>query len=254
MSKQKRNYGVKDMLEWKFEDINQIPQEWIDHLGNISQGFRMIIHGKSGHGKTEYVLQLCKMFAMYYGKVNLNNVEQGRSKTIKEAAIRNNLQEIPAGKFSFCDPTQRVFDTWFKRLSGKNQGRFIVLDSLDYMKLTLEQFKLMHEKFKHKNIIIVAWDDPMDANAKKIRYMCDIKVKVHNFKAKIVSRFGGNKTWNIWKDHHNANYDEKVKEQVKLGENSFESEYVEDDVTILEGNETGAPESQATKLQEVTSC
>jgi hypothetical protein len=211
MAKQ-RNYGPKDMMEWKFNDI-QLPEVWLNHLGEISEGFRMIIHGKSGHGKTEYVIQLVKMLAMHYGKVSLNNVEQGKSKTLKAAAIRNNVTEIPQGKFTLCDPSQRVFDVWFKKLSGKNTGRVIVLDSLDYMKLTVDQFKLLHEKFKHKSIIIVCWDDPFDVHAKKIKYLCDIKVKVHNFKAKIVSRFGGNKTYTIWKNAHKADYDAKPQER-----------------------------------------
>lgn len=227
MAKKARNYGVNDIINWKFDDI-PIPQEWKDHIGEISDGFRMIIHGKSGHGKTEYNMQVCKMFAIHYGKVSLNNVEQGRSKTLQAAAIRNKLNEIPAGKFTLCDPSQRNFDVWFKRLSGRNSGRFIVLDSLDYMKLTVEQFKKLHEKFKKKNIIIVAWDDPADPNFKKIRYMCDIKVKVHNFKAKIRSRFGGNKTWTIWENAENANYD-TVPAQKKLNDREFESEYVDEE-------------------------
>lgn len=223
-----RNYGPKDMMEWKFKDLD-MPQEWLEHLGEISEGFRMLIHGKSGHGKTEYVIQLAKMLAMHYGKVSLNNVEQGRSKTLQVAAKRNNLQEIPAGKFTLCDPSQRFFDNWYKRLSGRNSGRVIILDSRDAMKLTIDQFMELHIKFKHKAIIIVAWDDPFDTNSKKIKYYCDIKVKVHNFRAKIASRFGGNKTYTIWKNNHNAEY-EKVP-QVKTGSNDFESEYTEEEET-----------------------
>lgn len=209
-----RNYGVNDIEQWKFNDI-EMPKEWHDHLGDLAEGFRMLIHGKSGHGKTEYVMRLAKVLAMHYGKVNHNNVEQGRSKTLQAAFIRNNMKEIPPGKWTLCDKSQRVFETWFKRLRARNSGRVIILDSLDYMHMTFDQFKLLHETFKHKSIVIVCWDDPFDTNAKKIKYLCDIKVKVHNFRAKIVSRFGGNKPYVIWKNPHNAEYDAtpKVKAQ-----------------------------------------
>lgn len=207
-----RNYGVNDIEAWKFNDISLSP-EWVAHLGDLSEGFRMIIHGKSGHGKSEYVMRLAKELAMNYGKVNHNNVEQGRSKTLQSAFTRNNMKGITPGRWTLAEKSQRLFDEWFKRLSGKNTGRVIILDSLDYMKLTFDQFKQLHEKFKHKSIIIVCWDDPFDVNAKKIKYMCDIKVKVHNFKAKIVSRFGGNKTYVIWKNPHNVEYDAKQAEQ-----------------------------------------
>jgi predicted DNA-binding WGR domain protein len=191
----------------------------------------MIVHGKSGHGKTEYIAKLCKMFAMNYGKVNLNQVEQGKSKTFKTAAQRNNYAEMmqdtkTRGKFTMADPSQRIFDVWFERLCTRNSGRVIVLDSLDYMKLTVEQFKKMHEKFKLKGIVVVCWDDPWDPNAKRIKYMCDIKVKVHNFRAKIISRYGGNKTFVIWDNPHDVNYDSKQQEKI---DDKYKSEYVEEE-------------------------
>jgi Cdc6-like AAA superfamily ATPase len=192
-----RNYGVNDIHSWKFDHVS-MPEHWTRHLGNLAENFRMIIEGKSGHGKTEYVMQLTKMLAIHYGKVALNNVEQGRSASFQSAFIRNNMHEIPAGKWMLADASQRVFDKWFKRLEKRASGRVIVLDSLDYMHLTLEQFQQLHERFPRKAIIIVCWNDPMDFNAKKIKYMCDIKVEVKDFQAHVRSRFGGNHSHQIW--------------------------------------------------------
>lgn len=193
----KRNFSINDIKEWKFSRVS-MPQEWVDHLGNITENFRMLIEGKPGSGKTEYLMQLTKMLATHYGKVTLNNVEQGRSASLKDSFMRNDMDEVPVGKWMMADPSQRTFEPWFARLKRPNSGRVICLDSLDYMKLTLDQYKLLHEKFKKKSLIIVAWNEPMDINAKKIRYMADIKVEVVDFKAKIRSRFGGNKTWDVW--------------------------------------------------------
>jgi len=242
-----RNYGVKDVENWKFNDIH-LPQEWLEHIGDISDGFRMIIHGKSGHGKTEYSIKLAKALAMHYGKVNYNNVEQGRSRTLQLAIVRNKMGDIAPGKFTICDPSQRTFEPWIERLKRRNSGRVIILDSRDAMKLSIDQFMILHQAFKHKGIVIIAWDDPFDANSKKIKYFCDIKVKVHNFRAKIASRYGGNKTFTIWKNSHNAEYD---KVQAKIGDRDFESEYVEEEekqevVTPgLQGSEDGIHASLA---------
>lgn len=198
MAKQ-RNYSVKDISQWNFKRM-EMPSEWVDHLGSITENFRMIITGKSGHGKTEYAMQLSKMLATHYGKVSFNSTEQGRSASLKESFIRNKMDQCPPGKWMLCDSSQRVFAEWFKRLCRPNSGRVIILDSLDYMHLTVDQFKQLHERFKHKSIIIIAWSDPMDTNAKKIKYLCDIKVEVTNYGANIRSRFGGNKKWYVWKD------------------------------------------------------
>ena len=201
-----RNYSVTDIESWKFQSI-EMPDVWKDHLGELVQNFRMIIEGQPGHGKTEYLLQLTKMLAKTYGKVNLNNVEQGRSASLKEAVMRNRISELnqdtkTRGKWILADKSQHTFDAWFKRLERPNSGRIIALDSIDYMKLTIEQFKQIHQRFPHKAIILVCWNDPMDINSKKIRYMCDCKVEVKNYVAKIRSRFGGNRDYVIWDKPH----------------------------------------------------
>lgn len=198
-----KGYSMTDIENWKFKDV-ELPKEWAEHLGNLHEGFRMLIEGPSGHGKTEYLIKLLKVLAQTYGKVSLNNVEQGKSATIQEDAKRNKMTEVK-GKVILCPKEYRTFDPWFKHLQGKNKGKIIALDSLDYMKLTIDQFKQLHERFKHKAIIIVCWNDPMDINAKKIKYMCDIKVEVKDYKAQIRSRFGGNKTLVIWDKKSKSN-------------------------------------------------
>jgi len=197
MAKKQRNYSNSDITSWKFKDI-QLPAEWAAHLGNISENFRIIVQGPSGHGKTEYVMKLAKMLTQYYGKVNFNSTEQGRSSTFQQAWQRNAMNEITPGKIMVCSKDKREFEVWFESLLRPNSGRVIILDSIDYMELKIAQFKKLEARFRHKAIIVVCWDDPMDTNSKKIKYLCDMKVEVHDFKARIRSRFGGNKSFNIW--------------------------------------------------------
>lgn len=193
-----RDYSIRDINAWKFAKL-PLPEEWANHMGNISENFRMMVQGPSGHGKTEYVMKLAKMLSQYYGKVNFNSTEQGRSDTFKEAWKRNAMQDMTPGKFKLCGPDKRKFEPWFKSLQRPNSGRVIILDSIDYMELKVNEFKELHERFKRtKSIVVVCWDDPMDTNSKKIKYMCDIKVEIRDFKAKIRSRFGGNKPLVIW--------------------------------------------------------
>ena len=203
-----RNYSLTDVANWKFNEVD-MPTEWKNHLGELTENFRMLIQGPSGHGKTEYVIQLGKMLAKHYGKVKLNNVEQGKSATLQHAILRNDMDDVK-GKFMIDGPANREFESWFKDLQRKGSGRVIVLDSLDYMKLTLDQFKRLHERFKNKSFIIICWDEPFDPQAKKIKYMCDIKVEVSEYRAKIRSRFGGNKTHIIWQEGYDKILQDKI--------------------------------------------
>lgn len=192
-----RSYGVNDISSWKFEEIN-LPEAWAKHLGDITAGFRMLVEGPPGHGKTEYVMKLAKMLTQYVGKVNANSTEQGKSKTFKQSWDRNAMNEIEPGKYMLQGKHSRTFEPWFKNLQKPNSGRTIILDSIDYMNLTFDQFKQLHERFPQKNLVFVCWNNPMSADSKKIRYACDIKVEVSDFTAHIRSRFGGNQPFLIW--------------------------------------------------------
>lgn len=198
-----KNYGVRDILDWKFELI-PLSQEWIDHLGELTEGFRILIEGNPKNGKTEYMVKFIKELAVNHGKVNLNSTEQGKSSSLRKALLRNKIQELPAGKFMLCDKSQRSFDVWFKKLQSPNSGKTIVLDSADYMNLTFAQYKQLIERFPNKNIIIVCWK--INPIIKSLMHTMDAIIEVKDFVAKPISREGGYKNFIIWdrKNHHKA--------------------------------------------------
>jgi len=87
------------------------------------------------------------------------------------------------------------------RLGKKNSPGAIIIDSRDYMKLTIDQFIELIEAFPHKAFIVICWasgKEPKGQHAKDIEYCCDIKIFVKDFKAHMRSRFGGNKPFVIW--------------------------------------------------------
>lgn len=194
-----KNYGVRDIDNWTFDSID-LPEEWKGHLGDLCEGFRMLVKGDPKNGKTEYMMKFVKVLAANHGKVNYNSVEQGKSPSFKMAVQRNLLQELPGGKFVLCDRSQKDFELWFKRLESANSGRTIVLDSADYMKLTFAQYKRLIERFPHKNIIIVCW--MVNPIIKELAHTMDVIVDVKDFVAKPLSRLGGNKNFVVWEKKH----------------------------------------------------
>lgn len=191
-----KNYGIKDIESWKFKDVD-MPKEWVDHLGDLSKPFKMLILGEPKNGKTEYALKLSKMLANYYGKVSYNSPEQGKSKTFALAVKRNDMGSV-SGKFVLLDKSKRTFAAWFKYLEGKNTGSIIFLDSVDYMHLTFEQWQQLTERFPNKSFVVIAWNKPKSSAANQIEYTIDILVTVKDYVANVRSRFGGNKPFVIW--------------------------------------------------------
>lgn len=191
-----RNHSINEIKNWKFKTPD-LPPQWRDHLGNVPSNFRMLIKGKPKNGKTEYSIQLTKMLSALGLKSAYNSPEQGKSPSFQQAIIRNNMEDVK-GKWMLCGKQCKTFDGWFKYLERPNSGHVILLDSVDRMKLTDENYVKLDERFPNKIIIMVCWNNPMSAASKAIEYYVDIIVDVSQFKADSASRYGGNKPFVIW--------------------------------------------------------
>ena len=189
-----RSWGVRDIANWKFAK-QAFPEKWTKHLGDVPARFLMYVDGDGGHGKTEYVIQLSKMLAMNMGKVKLNNVEQGKHSQIKSSFERNHLEEIKPGKWMY--ESTHSFEAYKKKIKKPNSGKIQIIDSISYWPLSASQIQDLIESFPNKSFVFVAYKAHYNQN-KPIAHLCDIKVRVENFQATPISRFGGNETLVIW--------------------------------------------------------
>ena len=203
-----KTIGVSDFIAKKF-DIFPFEGEWKESFGEPEKNFQMIIYGDPGNGKTEFSVRFAKYLAGFR-KVLYCSYEQGISKSLQDAIIRNNMEQV-AGKIIFLSGGSVVeLSEYIKRT---NPG-IIFIDSLDYMRLTTEQYKSLIKRHPKKAFVIITWsrnESPKSQYAKDIEYMCDIKSYVENFRiSKPRSRFGGNKEFVIW------NGGKKIVKQVDL--------------------------------------
>lgn len=191
-----RAIGITDFLARNFKSYG-FEGVFKDHLGEPEQNFKMLVYGNPGNGKTEYCIQLAKYLAGF-GKVYYNSFEQGISKTLQDAIKRNDLGTVK-GKIMFGN--RERLEEMVKRLKGKGSPRIVIIDSRDYMNLTTDEFKQLTGAFPRKSFIVVCWEGggkPKGEHAKAMEFMCDIKVRVMNFRAHPASRFGGNAEYVIW--------------------------------------------------------
>jgi predicted ATP-dependent serine protease len=191
-----KSFGINDLLNAKFKYV-ELDEPWQKHLGKIEKNTTILIKGPAKNGKTDYCIKLTKQLAKKGLRIYYNSYEEGKSATLQEAAIRNDLQEV-AGRVSFGNKTP--FEVVLKRMTGPGSPSCVLIDSWDYMKLTAAQFIAMRNQLRYKLIIIVCWADgtrPDDGEAKKIEHMAGVLVSVRNYCAKSVSRYGGNQKMNF---------------------------------------------------------
>lgn len=196
-----RNYGVHDIENWKFDEPT-IPVEWQNHLGDLPVPFSIYVDGDGGHGKTEYIMLLSKMIANFIGKVHLNNVEQGKHKSIQQSHKRNNFtKEVPSGKWMY--KSMKDYMEYTEHLAKRNSCKVAIIDSISFFPLNQKQIQALMDRFKTKSFVFVAYEADATKN-KPIKHLCDIKVNVRDFIAYTngSSRFGGNEPFMISKSQH----------------------------------------------------
>lgn len=184
-------------LDQKTFDTYNFDGEWKKHIGNPEKNFSCIIYGESGNGKTDYCVKFAKYLSQFTKVLYLSH-EEGISKTIQEAFARNKMKEV-SGKVILAE--KATVDELIEYLKRRNSPGVAIIDSLDYMRLTTDQYKLIREACPRKAVIIISWSKaglPKSQYGKDIEYMCDIKIHVKQFKAYPKSRYGGHDPFVIW--------------------------------------------------------
>lgn len=192
--------GVQEFYNKKFKEL-QFTEKWKEAMGVPESNFKALIYGKPKNGKTEF----CVMFAKYmtrFGKVLYNSFEQGHSRSLQTAWIRNNMIEVK-GKITVTH--KEKYDEMFKRLKKKKSPTTIIIDSAQYIKLTVEQWHELIETFPRKIFIVISHasgDDPKGAVAEAIQYDVDMSILVKGFVAHCASRFGASGEIMIYEKGH----------------------------------------------------
>jgi len=216
--KLKRALTVDDMLNAKFETW-PISAQWRRCIGEVATNFSMIIWGLSGKGKTRFFLSLCKELSNH-GLILIDCMEEGKSRTLQVAYQEMGMKDI-AGKLILAD--REPYEYLVHRLKRKKSPKIVIINSVQHMRLTYEQWKELRAMFRKKCFILISHADgatPSGAAAKEIRYDVDIKVHVENYVAYPVSRYGGNTPYVIWPDKAVIKPEHKqlLQAQAKTGE------------------------------------
>lgn len=198
-----KTISVKTLLEKKYPSY-EFNDEWKAVTGNPEINFKMLIWGASGSGKTTFTAKFCK-YLTQFGKVYYNSIEQGEGKSLQDLALQLNLDECTPGTFMIGD--RDSYDDMFEKLK-RNRAKFVIIDSAQYLNLTVIQYKLLIKTFPKKSFIIISWEGagqhPKGEHAKAIRYMVDIKAYVSKGVVKCDSRFGQTTPFKIFNQTKNS--------------------------------------------------
>ena len=178
----------------KFEGV------WKETMGCPELRGSIIVYGDSGNGKTRFVCQFCK-YLTHFERVLLNSFEEGDSETLKQAFIDAGMEEVKH-RIQLLDgePLDELID----RLDRHKSPNVVVIDSVQYCGITYPQYKALRKRFPNKLFIWISHAQgklPEGRTAQRIRFDCNVKIRVEGYRAFCQSRYGSTKPYyTIWEE------------------------------------------------------
>ena len=192
----KKALSMTDLMRMN-RKVYEFEGEWQEAFGQPEQGGVWFIWGKSGNGKTSFVLQLCKLLARY-GKVAYDSLEEGSSLTMQNALVRVGMGDVGSNFVLLNDSFAELDD----RLSRRRAPDIVVVDSFQYAHISLGEYEAFCKRHAGKLIIFISQADglkPLGRTAQSAMYSASLKIWVEGYRAMSKGRYFGNRGYyTIW--------------------------------------------------------
>ena len=192
-----RALTAKEVLTKKFKTF-PFTGKWQDAFGEPERTGVWLIWGRSGNGKSSFVMQMCKELSKF-GRVAYNSLEEGASRTMQMSLARHGM--VDAGH-RFALLNAESMEDLDARLEKRKSYDIVVIDSFQYTMMTYRDYIGFKTRHKDKLIIFISHASgkmPMGKSAVSVMYDASLKIWVEGFKAFSKGRFFG-KTgeYTIW--------------------------------------------------------
>lgn len=170
---------------------------WRDAFGTPETSGVWFIWGRSGSGKTTFVLKLCKELARY-GKVVYDSLEEGTRMTMRNAVLRIGMADV-ARSFTLVNDPIKDLD---ERISRHKSARIVVIDSFQYAEFSAMGYKDFIARHRNKLLIFISQCEgtsPAGHTAVSAMFSADLKIWVEGYRAISKGRTMGEKGYyTIW--------------------------------------------------------
>lgn len=204
-----RALTVKEVLNQKKRTFN-FTGVWQDAFGEPERTGVWFVWGKSGNGKSSFVMQLCKALCEF-DRVAYDSLEEGDSLTMQNTLKRYGMNDV--SKSFYLLNGENMHDL-SDRLSKRKSVNIVVIDSFQYTQMNYRNYIRFKEANKDKLIIFISHadksGDPRGSAAQSVMYDASLKIWVEGYKAFSKGRFiGKTGEFTIWDDGAKKYWGEK---------------------------------------------
>ena len=181
----KRAYSPKEIAAKKWVTLPW-GEKWSKPFGEPADNTSWFISGASASGKSSFVMQLAKELCKY-GPVLYMSYEEGVNQSFQRRMDYLGMAEVQ-GRFRVV--TDDSYDELVERLRKPKSPKFIIVDSfqvaVDDAGFSYEKAVELMKRFPKKCFIYISQEDksqPTGKPARRLKYICDMKVRVMGYKA-----------------------------------------------------------------------
>lgn len=205
-----RALTVKEVLSKKRQTF-PFDGKWADAFGQPERTGVWFIWGRSGNGKTSFVMQLIAELCKY-DRVAFDSMEEGDSLSMRQKLVRHGLSQV-GSRFHLlnAEPMTELKE----RLARRKSYNIIVIDSFQYTQMSYRDYIQFKEQNKDKLIVFISHAKgslPRGSAAEGVMYDATLKIWVEGFKAFSKGRFiGQTGEFTIWDEGAERYWGENVK-------------------------------------------
>lgn len=196
----KRSYTPKDIAAKRWVTLPW-GEKWSKPFGEPADNASWFISGASASGKSSFVMQLGKELCKY-GLVLYLSYEEGVNQSFQRRMDYLKMDEVQ-GRFRVV--TDDTYEELVARLRKPKSPKFIIVDSFQVSEWSYAQALELIRRFPRKCFIFISQEKksaPMGSDAIRLRYICDMKVRVMGYKAYCQGRAIGEagSYYVVWKE------------------------------------------------------
>lgn len=196
----KRAYSVRDIESKKWTTLPW-GEKWRKPFGEPADNASWFISGPSASGKSSFVMQLAKELCNY-GKVLYCSYEEGVNQSFQRRLEYLHMSEVQ-GRFRVI--TSDSYDELVARLRKPKSAKFIIIDSFQVAPWDYPEAVKLMETFPKRCFIWISQEkksQPLGGGAVRLKYICDMKVRVMGYKAYCQGRAIGEagSYYTVWKE------------------------------------------------------
>ncbi len=185
-----------DLAAMRFMSLN-FTGAWEQFIGHPSYNFNCLIHGKPGGGKSTLAIQFAKFLSDNFGRVVYISGEEGISKTLQNKFL---LTDSLSGSIDVAD--LRSYEDIIRNVASKSY-QFIFIDSLNSMKISVDELREIRNRYKESAIITIsqATKEGLIRGSNEFVHDCDVHVMVEGgIASTLKNRFGntGGVTYSVF--------------------------------------------------------